>query len=103
MEVYGHIFKLAKSEMNKTSAGDAWRYALENSSTSMNEEDIEVLKGFEKSLGKTDAEGQLSEIQLMEKYIDNQIEDAEEEQKINEKLYKNLGITVGLAIVIILF
>ena len=88
--------------MKKKTAGDAWKYALDNSSTSMNEEDIEILKGFEKMLGKTDAEGQLSEIKLMERFIDNQILDAEEDQKVNEKLYKNLGITVGLAIVIIL-
>jgi len=46
--------------------------------------------------------GQLSEIELMEKFIDKQIEIAEEAQKKNEKLYKSLGIITGIAIVIIL-
>lgn len=46
--------------------------------------------------------GQLSEINLTKKFIDTQIEKAEEEQKKNEKLYKSLGIIAGLAIAIIL-
>lgn len=46
--------------------------------------------------------GQLSEISITEKFMYTQIEKAEEEQKKNEKLYKNLGIIAGLAIAIIL-
>jgi len=46
--------------------------------------------------------GQLSEITLVEKFIEDQITIAEEEQKKNEKLYKSLGIIAGIAIVIIL-
>ena len=38
----------------------------------------------------------------MKNYIEVQIEKAEKEQNKNEKLYKNLGVIVGLAIVIIL-
>ena len=46
--------------------------------------------------------GQLSEIELTEKFMATQIEKAEEEQKENEKLYKSLGVIAGLAIAIIL-
>lgn len=38
----------------------------------------------------------------MSKFIDEQIQKAEEEQKKNEKLYKSLGIITGIGIAIIL-
>lgn len=88
--------------MKEVSAGDAWSYALGNSSTSMCAEDINVLKTLEKLLGKTNVDGQLSEIELLKTSVDSQIQKAEDERLKNEKLYKNLGIIVGLAIVIIL-
>ena len=84
--------------MKTQSAGEAWKNALEESKTNLKEEDIKVLKNLSKLLGKTDIDGQLSEIELIEEQITN----AEEEQKKNEKLYKSLGILAGIAIAIIL-
>ena len=101
-EKVGEIFKISKEKMKDFSAGEAWHLAIENSNTSMNKEDLSALKNLEKLLGKTNVEGQLSEIELMKNVIDTQIKKSEEEQSKNEKLYKNLGIIVGLAIVIIL-
>ncbi len=98
----GEIFKTAKDEMKNLSAGEAWKIAIDNSNTNMNAEDLSILKNFDKLLGKTNVEGQLSEIELLKRYIDTQIKKAEEAQKKNEKLYKDLGIIVGLTIVIIL-
>ena len=43
-----------------------------------------------------------SEINLTEKFLDKQIEIAQQEKDKNEKLYKTLGMTIGLAIVILL-
>ena len=54
-------------------------------------------------LGKTDVNGQVSELNLSIGFIDSQIEKAEEECKKSEKMYKSLGSIAGLAIVIILF
>ena len=88
--------------MAELSAGEAWKYSIQNSKTNMKEEDLKVLENLEKLLGKTNIEGQLSEIELMEKFIIGQSENAEEEQKKNEKMYKSLGIIAGLAIAIIL-
>ena len=93
---------MSKNMMKQLSADEAWAFALDRSNTNMNIEDLEILKNLDKMLGKTDAEGQLSEIELMKNFIDVQIKKAEEEQVKNEKLYKSLGITVGLALVIIL-
>lgn len=47
-------------------------------------------------------EGQLSQIEVTESFLDEQIKQAQEEKNKNEKLYKKLGMTIGLAIVIIL-
>ena len=98
----GNIFKISRNKMKQVSAGEAWVYGVDNSSTNMKDEDLEILKGLDKMLGKTDANGQLSEIELMKKFIEIQIKDSEEEQSKNEKLYRSLGMTVGLALVIVL-
>ncbi len=96
------IFKNASFYMKEKSAKEAWEEAIENSKTNMNKEDIEVLKGLGKLLGKTDIEGQLSQIELTNEFIETQIEKAEKELQKNEKLYKTLGSVSGLALVILL-
>ena len=53
-------------------------------------------------IGNTDAEGQVSQIELTEKLIEDQIENAKIEKQKNTKLYKTLGVTVGLTAVILL-
>lgn len=98
----GYIFILASEKMENISAGKAWNYALENSNTNMKSEDIDVLKSLSNLLGKVDIEGQASEIELVEKFLDIQIEQAEEEKNKYVKMYKTLGITIGLAVVIVL-
>lgn len=99
----GEIFKNASKKMKKNiNAGEAWKQALEESNTNMKKEDIETLKTLSNLLGKVDIEGQISEIELVNNFIDNQIEKAEEESKKNVKMYKTLGTTVGLALVILL-
>ena len=97
-----NIFKNAVSNMYHYSAGDAWTNALDNTTTNLNKEDILVLKNLNRLLGKTNLEGQVSEIQLTTRFLDTQIEKAEKEREKNQKLYKNLGIIAGLTIIIIL-
>ena len=97
-----YIFKIASENMKELPAGEAWIKALKLKNTNLKKEDIEILKGLSNLLGKVDLEGQVSEIELVDNFIDKQIEKAEEESKKSEKMYKTLGITVGLAIVIIL-
>ena len=61
------------------------------------------MKKLGKLLGQTDVEGQVSEIEVTENFLDTQIEKAEEEKKKNQKMYKTLGVVVGLVFCIILF
>jgi stage III sporulation protein AB len=93
----------AKNNMKNDTAENSWNKAVEETNTNLNNEDKKVLKMLSKLLGQTDIDGQLSQIKITQNFIDKQIESALEERRKNEKLYRNLGITIGLTIVIILF
>lgn len=89
-QAVGNIFQVASQKMSRTNARIAWEESLKSSNTCMNEEDIEVIKGLGKLLGKTDLNGQVSEIELTNTFLDTQISKAEKECEKNEKLYKTL-------------
>lgn len=98
----GEIFRNSSKSMENESAGVAWEKAVDESNNNFTKEDKDIIKGLAKMLGKTDIDGQVSEIRLTNKFLEVQIKDAENEKNKNEKLYKTLGATVGLALVIIL-
>ena len=62
----------------------------------------EILKMLSKLLGQTDTDGQISQIEITENFLEGQIQDAMEAKQKNERLYTRLGTIVGLAIVIVL-
>lgn len=101
-ENVGNMFKTASYKMLAVSAGKAWEEAVDLSVNSLNNEDREIIKKMGKLLGKTDVEGQVSEIQLTKTFVDTQILKAEEECNKSSKLYKTLGMVTGLGLVIIL-
>lgn len=98
----GRTFKLASSNMEVLTAGDAWDIAVDTNVLSINDEDKSILKNLSKLLGKTDIDGQISQIELTNGFLDEQIEKAEKERAKSEKMYRTLGMVIGLAIVIIL-
>lgn len=98
----GRTFKLASSNMEVLTAGDAWDIAVDTNVLNINDEDKNILKNLSKLLGKTDIDGQISQIELTSKFLDEQIEKAEKERVKSEKMYRTLGMVIGLAIVIIL-
>ena len=67
------VFILASKYLEYETAEDSWSKALENADTYMIDEDIQVLKILNKLLGKTDIEGQLSQIDLTTDFLDTQI------------------------------
>lgn len=79
----------------------AWCNGVENT-LFFNMQDKEVIKMIGKMLGKTDIEGQLSEISLGLDLVSKQIKDAENEKIKNCKLYRTMGVILGLGISIIL-
>lgn len=98
----GNIFTNAKDKMNTKTASIAWEEAINESTNNLKEDDKNSLKTLSKLLGQTDSEGQISQIEITERFLDTKIKEAIEEKQKNEKLYTRLGTIMGLAIVIVL-
>jgi len=96
------IFENANKNMKTMLAGNSWRQAIETANTNLKKDDIEILTSLGNMLGKTDSEGQVNQIEEIKELLNIQIENANIDKQKNEKLYKTLGMTIGLAIVIIL-
>lgn len=96
------VFKTASDKMDVCAAGEAWDLALKLEELSIDEEDINVLKNMSRLLGKTDLQGQLNQIEMTSDFLDKQIRKAENQKDKNEKMYRTLGMLIGMAIVIIL-
>lgn len=97
------VFLSAVANMNTYSAGVSWEKSIDESKDlNLDREDINAIKSMGKLLGKTDIDGQISEVELTESFLETQIIKAEKEKEKNEKLYKSLGIVAGIGIVIIL-
>lgn len=97
------IFGQMANQITYYQTRDVWENCIQEADISINQEDKDILKKLGKLLGQTDVEGQVSEIEVTQNFLNMQIEKAEEEKKKNQKIYKTLGITIGLVFVIILF
>lgn len=95
------FFKYVENLKNANSK-DAWNSAVDEMCINISKEDRDILKMFGKLLGKTDKNGQISEIELTQNFIDKQISRAEADKAKNMKLYKSLGVICGVGIVIFL-
>lgn len=91
------IYKLAFENVKYS-----WMDAIQEADISITQEDKDILKELGKVLGQTDADSQVNEIEVTESFLNIQIEKAEEARKKNQKMYKTLGVVVGLVFVIIL-
>ena len=97
-----NVFKFAANKMDGLTAGEAWSVALKLEDLNINQEDKTVLSSLGKLLGKTDLQGQLNTIEMTTDFLDEQIRKAEIQKSKNEKMYRTLGMIIGLSIVIIL-
>ncbi len=97
----GSIFKIASYNMKLYTAGEAWNKAIDTEILNIDADDKSVLKNLSKLLGETDINGQLSQIDITSNFLDEQIKKAEYEKSKNEKMYRKLGMIIGLGIVIL--
>lgn len=65
-------------------------------------EDMDVVGELGKALGGTDVYGQTVVIQRAYRQIEVQLEEAQQENQTKGKMYRSLGIAIGLTLVIIL-
>ena len=102
-EIFTDISKLVYEDeeniFKRFTENNDWNLAVDTQNN-LNNEDKEVAKNLGKMLGRLDKSGQLNEINLVDSFIDKQIENAFEVMKKNEKLYKVLGRSAGIAIAI---
>lgn len=98
----GSIFKVASYNMKFCPAGEAWNKAIDTDLLNINLEDRNILKNLSKLLGATDIQGQISQIEITEDFLNVQIKKAEKEKEKNELMYRKLGMIIGLGIVIVL-
>lgn len=96
------VFKCAAEKMDICAAGEAWNLALRLEDLNIDEEDRNALKNLSKLLGKTDLEGQINQIEMTSDFLDKQIRKAENQRDKSERMYRTLGMVIGMVIVIIL-
>lgn len=98
----GKLFGEFSSLLKTRTITEAWNIAIDTYGNNFSKEDKNIIKGLGKMLGKTDMDGQLSQIAQTHEFLYMQIEKAEKDKQKNEKLYKSLGMVIGIAIIIIL-
>lgn len=96
------IFGKMANQLSDCQAKEVWENCIQEADINIKQSDKDILKKLGKLLGQTDVEGQINEIEVTEGFLNMQIEEAEEEKKKNQKIYKTLGIVAGLVFVIIL-
>ncbi len=105
-KVYRIFFIAAEKlrENKNMSAGDIFRNVVEEEKIflELNEKDTEILKGLSVSLGQTDLENQIKNIRLTKQLLNTQLKEAYEEKNKNFKMYRNMGVLMGLVLIILL-
>ncbi|KSU85716.1 stage III sporulation protein SpoIIIAB [Fictibacillus enclensis] len=91
-------------EASVSSVQEAWENGLSHLSaaSSFKKEEIEILRQFGATLGRHDRENQQKQIRLALAHLERELAEANEAQLKHEKMYKSLGILLGLLIIILL-
>ena len=79
-----------------------WEDMLKKYSKTLSCEDVQILLGFGKSIGTSDVSGELSNIDMYINLLQAQINEAQNIIETKSNIYKTLGLSLGLAIAIIL-
>ena len=83
------IFGQMANQLSYYQAKDVWENCIQDADISIKQEDKDILKKLGKLLGQTDVEGQISEIEVTENFLDMQIENAEEEKRKKSLLLRH--------------
>ncbi|MGL4655374.1 MAG: stage III sporulation protein SpoIIIAB [Sarcina sp.] len=93
---------LMKGEMENVNRAFAYSLKNKNNQMAMTQEDCNIILDLSKSLGDTDISGQGQIFSLAKEKLDRVIDIAEKDYRNNCKVYKSLGIGIGIMIAIFL-
>lgn len=79
-----------------------WKTMLKNYQNTLNKKDIKLLVEFSDEIGKTDTEGEISNILLYQGLLKENIESAKDDIEKKSRLYTLLGFSIGMTLAIIL-
>ena len=85
------------------SVKEAFDKALEYVNHNLNKDDIEVIRTMATSIGNFDINGESELLNLTLINIERQLKESEELKNKNLKMYRSLGVCIGLIIVIFIF
>lgn len=105
--VAGKVFQEASRllrERNDMNAQEAWRESLGVMSLPafLTPDDLKILENMGISLGMSDRENQLKQIQLVSKQLEFAVEEALEKRNSSERMWRYLGFLGGVVLVIFL-
>ncbi len=91
-------------EKEEITVYQAWEDALKETwkQTVLKQNEFEILQQFGANLGKHDRESQQKQIILTLNHLGREEKEAREKQKTYEKMSRNLGVLVGMLIIILL-
>lgn len=97
------IFKAAAKIKDKPIAR-RWSEAVnaDKKKLFLSDEDTQLLLMLSPELGMTDKKSQVRAVEHIKKLIDGQIPDAKEEYLTKSRLFKSMGVAVGLFLIVIL-
>lgn len=99
----------AKALHNSDNVLNAWRTAMEQARSSdvgfahLEQEELQILEDFAASLGTTDRKTQRSNVKLLQKRLDDVLEQTQEIYQRKGRMYRSMGVLCGLAAAILLW
>lgn len=93
---------LMKGEMDNVNMAFAYSLSNQSNQMAMTKEDCNIILDLSKSLGDTDISGQGQIFLLAKEKLTRALDVAEKEYRSNCKMYKTLGVGIGVMIAIFL-
>ena len=90
------------AQLSKMPFPQAWRTAVHSAPTAMIGDDLEQLASISRILGASDAEGQLSALEVVEQNLKRNLEQAQQLCTTRGKLYRSMGALSGAALAILI-
>ncbi len=68
----------------------------------LDKRDIAIIRELLNGLGKTDTDGQISMLEMNKKLLQNRLEQAREEYSKKGRMYRSVGVLVGVGVAVML-